>query len=83
VDLVDEKQRALSRRAALFRRVEDFFQVGDAGEDRRDLDESEIGLLRQKAGDGGLAGAGRSPENQAAERAGRDPARQRAPGPTR
>ena len=45
--LVDEQQRALPALAAGARLLEDFFQVGDAGEDRRDLLEMQVGFARQ------------------------------------
>ena len=66
----------LSRRARAC--SNDFLQVGDAGEDRRNLLEMQVGFLRQQPRDRGLAGAGRSPEDQRAERARRQHARQRA-----
>ncbi len=70
VDLVHEQKRSpLPVLHAQFRRLEHLPQVGDAGEDRADLDEGELCLLRQKAGDGGLAHAGRPPEDERAERA--------------
>ena len=49
---------------------EHLLEVGDAGEDGRDLLEAEVGLARQQAGDRGLAGARRPPEDERAERAG-------------
>ena len=66
----------VSRRRA--RRLEHLLQVGDAGEDRRDLLEMQVGRLRQQPRHRGLAGAGRAPEDQRAERARRQHARQRA-----
>ena len=69
MDLVDEEQRAPTQGAAAARRLEHLLEIGDAGEDRRDLLELEIGLVGEEAGDGGLAGAGRPPEDQRAERA--------------
>ena len=80
VDLVDEEQRALPGFAARARLLERLLQVGDAGEDRRNLLEMQIGFLRKKPRHGGLAGAGRSPEHQRAERAGRQHAGQHAVG---
>jgi len=70
MDLVDEEQRPLPGLASRARRVEYLLEVGDAGENRRDLLEVQVGGLRQKPRHGGLAGAGRSPEHQRAERAG-------------
>src|SRR5271166_4861847 len=78
MDFVDEKERALSDRAAPPRVLEDFFQVVDAGKNRRDLDESKFRLMSEEARDGRFAGAGRTPEDQAAERAAGDASRQRA-----
>jgi hypothetical protein len=63
VDLVDEEQGALASGAAHARLLEGLLQVGDAGEDRRQLLEFIAGLLGQQAGDGGLAGAGRAPQD--------------------
>ena len=69
------------------RRLEDLLEVGDAGEDRRDLLEMELGLVREEPRDGGLAGAGRAPEDERAEGAARRsagsgcrPARRGGPG---
>ena len=47
--------------------LEDLLQVGDAGEDRADLDEGEVGGVGEQAGDRGLADAGRAPEDDRAE----------------
>ena len=80
VDLVDEQQRALAGLAARAGRVEHLLQVGDAGEDRRDLLEFELGLVGEQARHRGLAGAGRPPEDQRAERARLQHAGQRAVG---
>ena len=63
VDLVDEQQGRLAGGAAAAGRLERLLQVGDAGEHRRQLLELVAGLLGQQAGDGGLAGAGRPPED--------------------
>ena len=80
MDLVDEQQRALPQFAAAARFLEHFLQVGDAGEDRGNLLEMQVGRLRQQPRHRGLAGAGRAPEHQAAERARRQHAGQRAVG---
>ena len=80
MDLVDEQQRALPALAPRARRLEHFLEIGDAGEDRRDLLEMQIGFLRQQPRHRGLAGAGRAPEHQRAERARRQHARERAVG---
>ena len=81
VDLVDEEERALARLAARARRLEHLLQVGDAGEDRRDLLEMEVGLARQQPRDRRLAGARRPPEDERAERAGGEHPGERAVGP--
>ena len=47
MDLVDEEQRALAHLAALFRRLEDFAQIRDPGENCRQRLENQIGALRQ------------------------------------
>ena len=69
----------VSRRARAC--LEHLLQVGDAGEDRRDLLEMQVGRLRQQPRHRGLAGAGRAPEDQRAERARRQHAGERAVGP--
>ena len=81
VNLVDEQQRALPGLAAAARLLEHLLQVRDAGEDRGDLLEMQVGRLRQKPRHRGLAGAGRAPEHEAAERARRQHAGKRAVGP--
>jgi hypothetical protein len=68
----------LPRRDAAARRFEHLLEVGDAGEDRADLLEAEIDLPRQQPRHRRLAGAGRAPEDQAAERARLHQPRQRA-----
>ena len=80
MDLVDEEQRPLPGLAPRAGRVEHLLEVGDAGEDRRNLLEVQVGRLRQEPRHRGLAGAGRPPEHQRAERAGLEHARERAVG---
>ena len=80
MDLVDEQQRALPQFAAAARLLEHLFEVGDAGEDRGNLLEMQVGRLRQQPRHRGLAGAGRAPEHERAERARRQHARERAVG---
>ena len=67
VDLVDEEQGAAAVLAAEAGGLEDLLQVGDAGEDGADLHEGEVGGVGEEAGDGGLADAGRAPEDDGAE----------------
>ncbi len=67
MDLVDEKQGALAVLAALAGRLEHAAQVGHAGEHCRQRLEMEIHGLGEQPGDGGLAAAGRPPEDQGAE----------------
>jgi hypothetical protein len=62
VDLVDEQQRALPALPSSLRRLEHLPQVRDTGERRRQRFEREVRLLREKPGDGGLAAAGRPPQ---------------------
>src|SRR4029079_190275 len=81
VNLVDEKQRALPHFAAAARLLEYFLEIGDTGEDRRNLLEMQVGCLRQQPGDGGLAGAGRSPEHQRTEGTRCQHSRERPVGP--
>ncbi len=64
VDLVDEQERALAHLAPLLRGREDLPQVGDAGEHGRERFEREVGLLGEQARDGGLAAAGRAPQDR-------------------
>src|SRR6185312_11593780 len=80
VHLVDEQQRALAHFAPGARRVEHLLEVGDAGKHGRNLLEMQFGGVRQQPRHGGLAGAGRSPEHQRAQRARLQHARQRAIG---
>ena len=81
VDFVDEQQRAHTGTAALARGFEHLLEVRDSGEDRRDLDEFQIGLVRQKPRDGGLAHPRRPPEDQRRQGARRqhDPKRRLRP----
>ena len=67
IDLVDEEQGALADLAPGPRRVEHLLQIGDAGKDRRNLLEMELGRTRKEPRDGGLAGTGRPPEDERAE----------------
>ena len=67
VDLVDEEQGAAAVLAAEAGGLEDLLQVGDAGEDGADLHEGEVGGVGEEARDGGLADAGRAPEDDGAE----------------
>ena len=50
VDFVDEEERPLAHLAAGARRLEGLLEVGDAGEDGRNLLEMEIGLARREGG---------------------------------
>src|SRR5207253_2661452 len=73
---VDEEQGAVAHLAALFRRLEYLAQVRDAGEDRRERLESEVGarfgqFLGEKPGDRRLAAAGRAPQDHRGELAAR------------
>ena len=80
MDLVDEEQRLTAIGAAQLRRLEHFFQVGDAGKHRRYLLEGKMGFTGQQPRHRRLAGAGRAPEDHRAERAGNDQPRQRTVG---
>src|SRR5262249_1794046 len=80
MDLVDKEQCPLPGLATRARLIEHLLEVGDAGIDRRDLLEVEIGLAREQPRHGGLAGAGRPPEYQRAERARGQHARERTIG---
>jgi hypothetical protein len=71
VDFVHEKQRALPLLIApQLGRLEHLLQVSHARVDRADLLEVKPCLARQQPGNGGLAGAGRPPQDHR-----RDPAR--------
>src|SRR5262245_58844980 len=78
VDLVDEEQRAPALLASLARLVEDLPEIGDPGEDRRDLLEMKPGLAGEQPRNGGLAGARRAPQDDAAEASRREQPRQHA-----
>src|SRR5262245_60833370 len=80
MDLVDEEQRPLPGFAPRARRVEYLLEIGDTGKNRRNLLEMQVGGLRQQPRHGSLAGAGRPPEHQRAQRAGVEQARERAVG---
>ena len=80
VDFVDEEERPLPRFPALSSGVKNLLEVGDAGKDRGDLLEVKIGGPRQEARHRGLAGAGRAPEDERAERARLQHARESAVG---
>ena len=67
MNLVHEEEGALAHLAALLRRVEDFAQIRHSGEDGRQRFENEIGSLRQKPGDRGLAAARRAPKDHRAQ----------------
>ncbi len=72
MNLVDEEQRLAPFHPAHAGGFEDLLQVGDAGEDRRDLFEGEARLARQQPRHGCLAGARRAPEDHRTKRAGSD-----------
>ena len=67
VDLIDEQQGALPRRPPHPRRLERLLQVGDSGKDRADRLVFIARRLGQQPGDGGLAGAGRPPQDHRAQ----------------
>ena len=78
MDLVDEQQGRLAGGAAHPGGLEGLLQVGDAGEDRADLLELITGGLGQQAGDGGLAGARRPPQDHRPQPPGLDHAPDRS-----
>ena len=63
VHLVDEQQRAAAAGPPPARQLELLLQVGDAGEHRRQRHELQVRVLGQQPGDGGLAAAGRAPQD--------------------
>jgi len=80
VDLVHEEQRGLAVGAAARGFLEAFLEVGDAGEHGAELDEVQVGLFGEQAGDGGLADARGAPEDQRGKRAALEHAREGAGG---
>ncbi len=64
VNFVNEQQCPAPTLAAHLGRIEHLAQVGNAGKNCADLLERERGRIGKKAGDGGLADAGRAPEDQ-------------------
>ncbi len=70
VDFVNEKQGTAALSAAVLGLFEHFAQFRHAGKNRTDLDEMQIGFVSQQSGNGGLAHAGRAPEDQRREAAG-------------
>ena len=80
VNLVNEQERPLPGFAAHPRRVEDFLQIGNAGEDRRDLLEMQIGGASKQPRHRGLTGARRPPKDERTKRARLQHAGERAVG---
>ena len=78
MDLVNEQQCALARDAPSLGPVERLAQVLDAGKDRRQLLEFQVGLVGEQAGDGRLTGAGRAPQDHRGNAAGTQQTGQRA-----
>ncbi len=78
MDFVDEKKRPLPGFPPGAGFVEHFLELRNAGEDRGDLLEVQRGFVGQKPRNRGLAGARRPPEDQRAERARLQHARERA-----
>ena len=72
MDFVDEEKRALPHPAALARGVEGLLEIGDAGENGRELLEMELERRREQPRDGRLARARRAPENDRVRPALRD-----------
>ena len=81
MDLVDEQQRAAALLTLHARFVEGFAQVLDAGEDRGQLFEYEVGFAGEQARDRGLAAARRTPEDEARQSPTFEQSRQFAVGP--
>lgn len=81
VDLVHEQERAPADPGIFLRLGEHLLQVGDAREDRADRDEAQAHRVGEQAGDRGLAGAGRAPEDDRRELARRHHPPDRALGP--
>src|SRR5206468_5473320 len=75
MNLIDEKERALSSFAPPACRVESFLEIGNARKDCRHLLEDKAGFAGKKPRDGRLAGARRAPQDD-----GWDPAGAQQPG---
>ncbi len=60
--------------------LENFLEIVDPGEDRRGLDEMQLGVLSQQPGNRGFSRTRRPPKNQAAQRTRFDQPGQRAIG---
>ena len=80
VDLIDEQQRPLPGPPPPRRLLECALEVGDAGEHRGQLHEMQPRAVGKQASDGGLAAAGRAPEDQRGQRAPLQHAGERAVG---
>ena len=83
VDLVDEQQGALAGLGHLARLGEDLLQVRDTREHRRQRHEAQADGVGEQAGDGGLAGARRPPQDHRRQLARRDHPADRAVEPVR
>ena len=81
VDLVHEQQRALTGLRGLVGSGEGLLEVGHAAEYRADAFEAHPHAIGEQPRDGGLAGAGRPPEDHARQAAGGDHSPDRAFGP--
>ena len=68
VDLVDEQQRPLPVLASDLRRLEHLAEFRHPAENRRNLDEGQVGFVSQQPGYGGLAHPGRPPEDKRGKR---------------
>ena len=72
VDLVHEEQGLAADPGMFLGLGEDLFEVRHARKDRADRDEAQAHGVGEQAGDGGLAGAGRAPEDDRREAASGD-----------
>jgi hypothetical protein len=70
--LVDEQQGLLAGLGHLPGLGENFLEVGDPRKDRGDGDKAQADCVGEQAGDAGLAGARRPPQDHRGEPAGRD-----------
>ncbi len=76
MNFVYEKQGLASRHTPRASSLENLLEIGNAGEDRRNLFKREISFSGKQAGNGRLAGSRRSPEDHGTERTGCNHARQ-------
>ncbi|MNT17256.1 hypothetical protein D3C72_1523960 [compost metagenome] len=78
MDFVNEKQRLPAIHPTCARCLENLLEIGDTGKDRRNLLKGQPRLAGKQPRNGGLAGAGRAPEDHRSQRPAIDHAAQNA-----